>query len=75
MPRRPLLGYDYSGYAVPRARDVSRIINVDATLSGTGHGYEGPGMQVADIDFYRSCLNTMDDSIRGMRNGGAMVLL
>ena len=34
---------DYSGHAAPRARDVSCILNVDATLSGTGHEYQGRG--------------------------------
>ena len=61
---------DYSVYAAPRTRDVSRLSTDDATLNATGHGYQGSGggMQGADIAFYRSRsrYHTMDDSIRGM---------
>lgn len=67
---------DYSVYAAPRTRDVSRFSKIDATVNATGHGYEGSGggMQGADIAFYRSRsrYHTMDDSIRGMGDEGAM---
>jgi hypothetical protein len=66
---------DYSVYAAPRTRDVSRFSNDDATLNAD-HKYQGPGggMQGADIAFYRSRsrYHTMDDSIRGMGDEGAM---
>lgn len=67
---------DYSVYAAPRTRDVSRFSSDDAILNATGHGYQGPGggMQGADIAYYRSRsrYHTMDDSIRGMGDEGAM---
>ncbi|KAN0137858.1 hypothetical protein V8E53_004342 [Lactarius tabidus] len=59
---------DYSVYAAPRTWDPKRI-------NATPHGYVGlgGGMQGADIAFYtgRSRYHTMDDSIRGMGEGGA----
>ena len=65
---------DYSVYAAPRTRNVSRFSKNDA--NATGHGYEGSGggMQGVDIAFYRlrSRYHTMDDSIRGMGDDGAM---
>ena len=66
---------DYSVYAAPRTQNVSRS-SINDTANATGHGYEGPGggMQGADIAFYhsRSRYHTMDDSIRGMGDEGAM---
>lgn len=64
---------DYSVYAAPRASLFSKD---NATVNATAHGYEGPGggMQGVDIAFYRarSRYHTMDDSIRGMGDEGAM---
>jgi hypothetical protein len=67
---------DYSVYAAPRIQNASRFSKDGAAVNATGHGYEGPGggMQGADIAFYRSRsrYHTMDDSIRGMGEEGAM---
>lgn len=67
---------DYSVYAAPGARNVSRFSTDDATVIADGHGYQGSGggMQGADIAFYRSRsrYHTMDDSIRGMGDEGGM---
>ena len=67
---------DYSVYSAPRTHDVSRLSIDDSTLNATGHGYQGPGggMQGADIAFYRSRskYHTMEDSIGGMGDEGAM---
>ncbi|KAI9445618.1 hypothetical protein BJY52DRAFT_1315924 [Lactarius psammicola] len=62
---------DYSVYSAPRTRGVSSLTETNATA----RGYVGPGggMQGADIAFYtgRSRYHTMDDTIRGMGDGGA----
>jgi len=62
---------DYSVYSAPRKWDGSSL----TVPNVTSHGYVGPGggMQGADIAFYtgRSRYHTMDDSIRGMGDGGA----
>jgi hypothetical protein len=59
---------DYSVYSAPRSWDPTEI-------NATAGGYVGPGggMQGADIAFYigRSRYHTMDDTIRGMGDGGA----
>ncbi|KAF8262682.1 hypothetical protein EI94DRAFT_663412 [Lactarius quietus] len=59
---------DYSVYSAPRIWDPTGH-------NATSHGYVGPGggMQGADIAFYngRSRYHTMEDSIRGMGDGGA----
>jgi hypothetical protein len=62
---------DYSVYSAPRTRGVSSLTEINTTA----RGYVGPGggMQGADIAFYtgRSRYHTMDDTIRGMGDGGA----
>lgn len=59
---------DYSVYSAPRTWDPTGV-------NATAYGYvgSGGGMQGADIAFYtgRSRYHTMDDSIRGMGDGGA----
>ncbi|KAH9990656.1 hypothetical protein BJV74DRAFT_421616 [Russula compacta] len=66
---------DSSVYSAPRLQDVSRLVEDNGTANATAHGYDGPGggMQGADVAFYasRSRYHTMDDSIRGMGDGGA----
>lgn len=62
---------DYSVYSAPRTWGVSSLTAINASA----RGYVGPGggMQGADIAFYhgRSRYHTMDDTIRGMGDGGA----
>ena len=62
---------DYSVYSAPRTVGLSSPTETKITT----RGYVGPGggMQGADIAFYtgRSRYHTMDDTIRGMGNGGA----
>lgn len=62
---------DYSVYSAPRTWGGSSLTETNATA----RGYVGPGggMQGADVAFYtgRSRYHTMDDTIRGMGDGGA----
>ncbi|KAI0301738.1 hypothetical protein B0F90DRAFT_1936153 [Multifurca ochricompacta] len=68
---------DYSVYSAPHAQRVSRSAGNKKMANATTivHGYRGAGggMQGADVAFYhaRSRYHTMDDSIRGMGDGGA----
>ncbi|KAI9441833.1 hypothetical protein H4582DRAFT_1420677 [Lactarius indigo] len=62
---------DYSVYSAPRTWRASSLTESNVTA----RGYVGPGggMQGADIAFYtgRSRYHTMEDTIRGMGDGGA----
>ncbi|KAH8981758.1 hypothetical protein EDB86DRAFT_416246 [Lactarius hatsudake] len=61
---------DYSVYSAPRTWGGSSLTETNATARHVG---PGGGMQGADIAFYtgRSRYHTMDDTIRGMGDGGA----
>ncbi|KAH9018783.1 hypothetical protein EDB83DRAFT_2528347 [Lactarius deliciosus] len=62
---------DYSVYSAPRTWGVSSLAQTNVTIRG--YVDRGGGMQGADIAFYtgRSRYHTMDETIRGMGDGGA----